>query len=123
MFQIEENILERYAWEENSVLYEALKNAGDKVPSCENVCGAPPVQTDVPLTFPPGTILSPIMQRPVYKVSGDKIVGYRKSNIVVFVFVSFRWNPTGCSLDFLSLGNFDCLPYTVTTAVTGKDSP
>ena len=97
-FQIEENILEKYAWQENSVLYEALKNAGDTVPSCENVCSAPPVQNDVPLTFPPGTILSPIMQRPVYKVSGDKIVGYRKSNMVVFIF-EFSFQDVGIRLD------------------------
>ena len=97
-FQIEENILEKYAWQENSVLYEALKNAGNIVPSCENVCSAPPVQSDVPLTFPPGTILSPIMQRPVYKVSGDKIVGYRKSNIVVFLF-EFSFEDVGIRPD------------------------
>ena len=78
--QIEECILDKLAWEENSPLYDALHNVGDVVPSCESVCFTPSVQGDTSsgTHVPVATLSSPVLQRPIFKIAGDKVVGYRK---------------------------------------------
>ena len=76
--QIEESILDKLAWEEHSPLYEALHNAGDIVPSCESVCFGPNIHGDAGLHTSTAILSSPVMQRPIFKISGDKVVGYRK---------------------------------------------
>uniref|UniRef100_A0A4W4E059 Retinoblastoma-like 1 (p107) n=1 Tax=Electrophorus electricus TaxID=8005 RepID=A0A4W4E059_ELEEL len=45
---IEEKVLESRAWTKDSVLWEALQNANNKVPTVEEVCTFPPSATYVP---------------------------------------------------------------------------
>ena len=99
--QIEESILDRLAWEEHSPLYDALHNAGDIVPSCESVCFAPSAHGDTSAGthVSVSALSSPVLHRNIYKIAGDKVIGYREwlyvdlkwiSRIVLFIVVSFK---------------------------------
>jgi len=75
---IEESILDRLAWEEHSPLYDALHNAGDIVPSCESVCFAPCAHGDTSAGthVSVSALSSPVLHRNIYKIAGDKVIGY-----------------------------------------------
>lgn len=77
---MEENILEKLAWEEHSALYDALHSAGNIVPSCESVCFSQTFPSDASAASHSSSAIlsSPSVQRPNFKIFGDKVVGYRK---------------------------------------------
>eukprot|EP00794_Sanderia_malayensis_P018721 gene18721-20610_t len=74
--RIEEKILEKLVWEENSPLYEALHADNDVIPTCESVCAGPPH----PETTTIPALLISSARHPVYKISGDKVVGFPSIN-------------------------------------------
>lgn len=76
--RVEENILEKLAWEEHSALYDALHSAGNIVPSCESVCFSQTFPSDASAASHSSSAIlsSPSVQRPNFKIFGDKVVGY-----------------------------------------------